>query len=191
MAAVEGLTKLKTGKLPLLSEQQLVDCIINYQNTRGCKGGSPVDAFGYIEQNGGITGEWNYPYVGKDGICDQNRASQSAAKINGYALVPKNNEFALMNAVSKQPVAAFVSSRGKEFQFYSGGVFTGNCDPSTLDHVVAIVGYGTSEDGKKYWLIKNSWSSHWGENGYMRLERNSGIPEGRCGIAVDASYPTA
>ncbi|XP_024018332.1 ervatamin-B-like [Morus notabilis] len=189
-AAVEGLTKIKTGKLPTLSVQELLDCVTNSAITRGCAEGNQDDAFAYIKENGGITSASNYPYKAKDGTCDKNKASQHAAKISGYAVVPENNEDALLNAVSKQPVAAFVNSAGKEFQLYSSGVFSGNCGTS-LDHILTIVGYGTSEDGKKYWLLKNSWGTNWGESGYMRLQRNPGFAQGRCGIAIYASYPTA
>lgn len=189
-AAVESLTKIKTGNLPSLSVQQLIDCTPKNADSQGCKYGNPNDAFAYIINSGGITTASNYPYQERDGTCDKKRASQLAAKISGYAAVPRNNENALMYAVARQPVAAFINTKAREFQFYAGGIFTANCDTS-LDHVVLIVGYGTAPNGQKYWLIKNSWSSNWGEGGYMRLERNSGIPEGRCGIASDCSFPTA
>ncbi|XVE53077.1 hypothetical protein DITRI_Ditri02bG0175600 [Diplodiscus trichospermus] len=60
-----------------------------------------------------------------------------------------------------------------------------------MSHAVTIVGYGTSEEGTDYWLIKNSWGPSWGENGYMRIQRNVGTPGGLCGIAMKASYPIA
>ena len=187
---MESLTKIKTGNLYQLSVQQLLDCATQNSNTRGCGGGNQNDGFDYIINNGGITTESNYPYKAKDGACDGNRASQIAARISGYQYVPENNENALLNAVSKQPVAAFVNAEGKQFRLYSSGVFTGSCG-TTLDHVVLIVGYGQAQDGKKFWVIKNSWGPQWGENGYMRLQRNPGFPEGRCGVAMAASYPTA
>lgn len=68
------------------------------------------------------------------------------------------------------------------------GVFTGKCGTS-LDHGVVVVGYG-SENGVDYWLVRNSWGSGWGENGYFKMERNLRRSRaGKCGIAMEASYP--
>ncbi|VAH83192.1 unnamed protein product [Triticum turgidum subsp. durum] len=58
-----------------------------------------------------------------------------------------------------------------------------------LDHGVAVVGYGVAEDGKAYWTVKNSWGPSWGEQGYIRVEKDSGAAGGLCGIAMEASYP--
>ncbi|GAB2240857.1 hypothetical protein Droror1_Dr00021375 [Drosera rotundifolia] len=69
------------------------------------------------------------------------------------------------------------------------GVYTGNCG-TDLDHGVAAVGYGTTLDGTKYWIVRNSWGADWGEQGYIRLERGVSAKEGKCGIAMEASYPT-
>jgi KDEL-tailed cysteine endopeptidase len=72
---------------------------------------------------------------------------------------------------------------------YSQGVFTGSCG-TDLDHGVAAVGYGTTRDGIKYWIVKNSWGEDWGERGYIRMQRGISDSQGLCGIAMEPSYPT-
>lgn len=185
VAAIESITQIKTGKLLELSEQQLVDCTIeNY----GCSGGWMDTAFDYIIQNGGISSETNYPYDASDGTCNAHMASLSVAKIVGYEDVPANNEGEILKAVAMQPVSVALDGSGQEFQLYSSGVFNGNCG-TNMSHAVAIVGYGTAEDGTKYWKIRNSWGKTWGEAGYMRIQRDYAQPEGLCGLAMHASYP--
>lgn len=61
---------------------------------------------------------------------------------------------------------------------------------TALDHGVVVVGYGR-EDGQDYWLVRNSWGTSWGENGYFKMERNVAYAStGKCGIAMQPSYPT-
>nr|BDI12740.1 cysteine protease [Gentiana triflora x Gentiana scabra] len=191
IAAIEGINQLKTGKLVSLSEQQLVDCDVNGDDA-GCSGGLMDNAFNYIIHNnkGGVTLETNYPYTGQDGTCNAKKTSSLAAKITGYEDVPANNEKALLQAVAHQPVSVAIDASSFEFHFYNGGVFSGGCD-TALDHGVTAVGYGTTSDGKDYWLVKNSWGANWGENGYIRMKRGVSAKEGLCGIAMQASYPIA
>lgn len=87
----------------------------------------------------------------------------------------------------KQPVSVAIDAGGYDFQFYSGGIFSGNCGKQ-LNHGVTIVGYGEASN-KTYWLVKNSWGDDWGESGYIRMKRDSSDKRGTCGIAMEASYP--
>ncbi|KAH7568798.1 hypothetical protein ACOSP7_011852 [Xanthoceras sorbifolium] len=187
VAAIEGITKLATRKLISLSEQELVDCDTKGVN-QGCNGGLMDDAFKFIIKNKGITTESNYPYKGVDGICNKKKAASHAAKITGYENVPVNNEAALLKAVAKQPVSAAIDAGGFEFQFYSSGVFKGRCGDD-LNHGVTAIGYGKTSDGTKYWLVKNSWGTSWGENGYIKIQRGIKAKRGLCGIAMQPSYP--
>ncbi|EYU37647.1 hypothetical protein ABFS82_02G037200 [Erythranthe guttata] len=186
IAAIEGVNKIKTGDMIVLSEQELVDCDSSYN--QGCNGGLMDYAFQFVIKNGGIDTEEDYPYKARDGTCDRQRKNARVVSIDSYEDVPENDEQALMKAVASQPVSVAIEAGGRAFQLYQSGVFTGLCG-TDLDHGVAAVGYGT-ENGKDYWIVRNSWGSSWGENGYIRLERNlANTTTGKCGIAVEASYP--
>ncbi|VFQ75939.1 unnamed protein product [Cuscuta campestris] len=185
VAATEGITKLTTGKLISLSEQQLVDCD---RISHGCDGGWMEAGFKYITENRGITTEANYPYTKMQGPCQQSKASAAAARLGGFQIVPKNSEAELLKAVSRQPVSVSIDAAGQPMQFYAGGVFAAQCS-TLINHAVTAVGYGTDPSGMKYWLLKNSWGPTWGERGFLRLLRDSGVPEGQCGVATQSSFP--
>ncbi|KAK8686293.1 hypothetical protein V6N13_125320 [Hibiscus sabdariffa] len=186
VVAVEGINQIKTNKLVSLSEQELVDC--DTEENQGCNGGLMDTAFDFIKKKGGITTESNYPYKADDGTCDVSKENSPAVSIDGHEDVPENDEDALLKAVANQPVSVAIDAGGMDFQFYSEGVFTGECG-TELNHGVAAVGYGTTLDGTKYWIVKNSWGPEWGEKGYIRMERGVAAKEGLCGIAMQASYP--
>ncbi|KAF2295049.1 hypothetical protein GH714_031246 [Hevea brasiliensis] len=186
VAAIEGINKIKTGKLVSLSEQELVDCDVDKDN-QGCSGGYMEKAFAFVNKIGGLTTENNYPYNGKDNPCEKEKIKDYAVTISGYKTVPANSEKSLQAAVGNQPVSVAIDAAGYEFQLYSGGIFSGFCGV-ILNHGVTAVGYGEIGD-EKYWLVKNSWGKDWGEDGYIRMKRDSGNEKGICGIAMEASYP--
>ncbi|KAM0941531.1 putative chymopapain protein [Dioscorea sansibarensis] len=186
VAAVEGINQIVTGNLTSLSEQELIDCDTEFNN--GCNGGLMDYAFSYIASKGGLHTEDDYPYLMEEGTCDEKRGELEVVSIDGYEDVPQNNEQSLIKALAHQPVSVAIEASGRDFQFYSGGVYDGHCG-SELDHGVTAVGYGTSK-GQDYIIVKNSWGPKWGEKGYIRMKRNTGKPEGLCGINKMASYPT-
>ena len=188
--SLEGLNAIKTGKLVSFSEQQLMDCSKS-EGDMSCNGGLMDYAFQYVIDGKGICTEESYPYEAQDEdtckVCDK------VMTITGFTDVDENNEDALKQAVSHLPVSVAIQADQFEFQFYKSGIFTGNCgNPSSyeLDHGVLAVGYGT-DNGQDYWIVKNSWGVEWGDNGYIRLARNVEEEQGKCGIAMKASFPVS
>ncbi|XP_018821065.1 low-temperature-induced cysteine proteinase [Juglans regia] len=184
--AIEGINKIVTGSLVSLSEQELVDCDRSFDS--GCEGGLMDYAYQFIIDNHGIDTEDDYPYQGRERSCIKEKLKRHVVTIDGYTDVQTNNEKQLLQAVATQPVSVGICGSERAFQLYSKGIFTGPCSTS-LDHAVLIVGYG-SENGVDYWIVKNSWGTRWGMDGYVHMLRNSGNSQGLCGINMLASYPT-
>jgi C1A family cysteine protease len=99
----------------------------------------------------------------------------------------------LKAAVANVGVISVILDINKSFGSYKSGIFddsTCNKDFDRQDiphnlHAVTVVGYGTTASGQDYWILRNSWSVGWGEQGYMRMARNKNI----CGIANYGLYP--
>lgn len=183
IGSMESAYAIKTGTLYSLSEQQLVDCSKSYGNN-GCSGGLMDDGFQYAEKNA-LCSESSYPYTAADGTCQT--SCKGLVQLKSYVDVPQNDEKALQAAIVLQPVSVAVEA-DTDIQLYSSGIIDNpNCGQN-LDHGVVTLGFGT-ENGKEYYIVRNSWSSSWGEQGYFRLARNVASPSGMCGIAMQPSYP--
>jgi len=186
---IEGALFIKTGNLTSLSEQQLIDCD---DTDSSCDGGLMDNAFIFEEGEGGLCASEDYPYVERQSWCKDDSCQEvPGTRIISFVDVkPKTSE--LMTALVLQPVCVGIDASDISFQFYESGVFDSECD-NVLDHGVLVVGYGTDDDGVDYWLVKNSWGSDWGEDGYIKLERTKGDEiekeGGKCGILTLASYP--
>jgi KDEL-tailed cysteine endopeptidase len=155
------------------------------------------NAFAFVEANGGLCTEAEYPYTSgntsrESVTCMQKKCKKIAAVTpRNYTDVLVDSEAALMSAVSMQPVSIAIEADQRDFQLYKRGVYTAKCG-TNLDHGVLVVGYGVYDDGKettKYWKVKNSWSAGWGMDGYILLERGISQEGGQCGILEAASYP--
>jgi len=181
--SMEGAWAIKTGKLVSFSEQQLIDCSIPYGNS-GCQGGLMESAFEYAIDKGMCT-ESELPYKANGGLCS---GCNTVAHFKSCVDVTQNNQLHLKEAVSYGPVSVAIEADTLIFQFYKSGVVDDVKCGTNLDHGVLVVGYG-SENGKDYWIVKNSWGSGWGDNGYIKLSRsNSTHDVGVCGIAAQPSY---
>ncbi len=181
---VEGAFAIATGSLRSLSEQQLVDCSKNGNNS-GCHGGLMDAGFEYVISNGGLDSESEYQYYGMDTPCWTAGEKRHVATIDTFVDVPRNSSSQMAAAVLKQPISVAICAAGS-FMSYKGGVFDDAeaCD-CEINHGVLVVGY--TEDA---WIVKNSWGDSWGEKGYVRMARNATNSGGICNILTLASYPT-
>jgi len=134
-------------------------------------------AFSYAQDHQMDTEE-KYAYLGYNSNC---RASETGpVRLSGHADVPVNDPNALLAAVNQQPVSVAIEADQGVFQGYTGGIISAGCG-TQLDHGVLVVGYG-NENGTDYWLLKNSWGTTWGEQGYFRILRDSASGPGMCGL---------
>jgi len=194
--SLEGIYAITTGDLVSFSEQQLVDCD-NFKHggeDDGCNGGLMDNAFSWINENDGLCSEESYPYISATGTtekCQTTCDNMPYSQIQSWVDVVSTDD-ALMQAVALQPVSVAIEADQIDFQLYKSGVLTSKCG-TTLDHGVLVVGYGSegTEESQDYYLVKNSWGTTWGDEGYIKLGRgpqyNDG--QGQCGILLQASYP--
>lgn len=187
--AMEGAWFVSKGSLVSISEQELVDCAGIRYGSSGCNGGQMDGAFQFAIDNGMCT-ESSYPYTSgvsqKGGSCQK---CTTAVTVKECFDVKTNDQLALKEAVSKQPVAIAIEADTKYFQSYASGVLTASTCGTSLDHGVLIVGYGTESNGQMYWLVKNSWGTTWGDQGYVKIARTESKSDaGICGIGMEASF---
>jgi cysteine peptidase B len=177
---VEGQWFLAGHGLVSLSEQFLVSC----DTVDGaCNGGLPSQTMSWIvQQNGGnLVTEASYPYASGSGTspsCNRN-GNVVGAKITGHTDLPSDEASMAAWVYSNGPLSIAVDA--SSWQTYNGGVMT-NCQASQVDHAVLIVGFDTTAN-PPYWIVKNSWSTRWGESGYIRLQYGNN----QCLLTSDAT----
>jgi len=182
--ALEGANQIATGTLTSYSEQELVDC--DHNGSAGCNGGSMEGAFQWWESTKSEL-ESQYTYTAKNGTC---MSSSYTGQINtsGYKNITANSSSALMSSIETGPTSVAIEADKMAFQYYTSGILNSTACGTNLDHGVLAVGYGT-ESNQNYYLVKNSWGTGWGDNGYVKIA-NNGNGAGICGIQMAAVRPT-
>lgn len=189
VAAQECVWAIKTGEKLSLSESNLVDCVMD---CLGCQGGQPGWAMTWVKlfQGGKFMLESDYPYVAARGWCKFD-STKGVTKLTTHKNLASGDEEGLKESVFANGAHTIAIDAGQtSFHSYSTGVYyEPSCSGWTLNHAVCCVGYGVEQSATgnlDYWIVKNSWGTSWGENGYIRMSRNR---DNNCGVASQAQLP--
>jgi len=157
----------------------------NGRPNKGCNGGNPIILFSWLRFNNHVL-ETNYRYRERQGRCNT-KAKKTPYHINKdleQGVDVGQNIEQIKALVSKGPTQIMINGSGRSFQLYKGGIFDDTHCPKDTNHLVLLTGYG-SEAGVPYWIIKNSWTDYWGEQGYGRIRMGVNM----CGIEELAVRP--
>jgi len=167
-----------------LSPQQIVDCDTT---DAGCNGGRTESAYEYLIGAGGEEPIADYPYTAKDGTC-KFKKGDVAASISAYTSIPKDETALTGNLANTGPLSiCLAASRWQDYQ--SGVMSNFGCCPllvCEMDHCVQLVGYNSTAS-TPYWMVRNSWNTDWGVQGYIWLE----MGKNTCGLSNDVTWPTS
>jgi cathepsin F len=165
---------------PPLSPQEIVDCDTVDQ---GCNGGDPPTAYAFVMSEGGMEDDSDYPYTAQDGTCNFQKNLVKVTITNWQYATSNSDETTMQsNLVSWGPLSICVDA--EPWQDYTGGVMMASDCSNSLDHCVQLVGYDTSStQATPFWIVRNSWGTDWGENGYIRLQYG----QDTCGCADEAT----
>jgi len=182
---IESYYALAGYPLTQLAMEQIVDCD-TAGSDEGCNGGFPSGAYQYVESAGGLEPLSDYPYTaegGESGSCNFN-AGEAVATVTGYTSISgESGMYSQLSSSSGGPISVCVDA--SSWQSYTGGVLS-QCG-NDVDHCVQAVGYANYGESGAYWIVRNSWGTSWGENGFIYIE----IGQDLCSIGDYATVVTA
>lgn len=185
IAAVEAYTAMRTSHPVVpLSEQHVMDCS-GLQKCNGY-GGSGDSVWEWIAKTDGVMSNKDYPYLTANGAACPNTRNKPLAKVFGSARLP-DNEALKQALLTYGPVSIGVHASLASFRNYKSGIYNDPKCPSEakyINHEILAVGYG-QEDGQEYFIVRNSWGTTWGEEGYARIIANKYM----CGLGHDNLIP--
>lgn len=181
-----------------IAPQVLISCEMQDD---GCHGGYALNAFKYMAENE-ITDETCSIYRARghdNGVecsamtkcrnCNPGEACFVPDKYRVYGVEEygevKGEENMMQEIYQRGPIACGIAVP-QALDDYTGGVYCDDTGDMEIVHDISVIGYGVTDDGEKYWLVRNSWGTHWGENGFFRVCRgkNNINIESDCSWAV-------
>jgi len=196
MGPIESIAAIQTGRYVELPEQFIVDCAWtngtgSSGGNFGCDGGdSDIGVLEIVRKFGGVipTAASYGSYLAVNGHCKDIRLMDVGAKITGWVDIKARDENGILDALATTGPLNVNIMVPEEMLYYESGVLkVDSChyDPKQIDHAVVLTGYGTDEHGTDYYTIRNSWSTYWGNEGYINVARG----DLDCCVGCEAGYP--
>jgi cathepsin L len=129
--------------------------------------------------------ESEYTYKAADGTCRDSSFSGKVSATQNNSVKAQSAD-ALKAAIELGPVSVTVEADRAAFQGYKSGVLNDRSCGTSLNHAITAVGWGTS-GSQDYYIVRNSWGSSWGDQGYINIATTSG--RGICGIQQVSVWP--
>ena len=144
-----------------LSEQDLVSC----SGAGTCNGGQESKSFNSILYSG-ILKESCFPYTQSNTVCSAKCSNWKNEKIgiSSYQLLTSSS--AIKQAINNYGPVTVRMAVYDDFFYYKSGVYRRVYGNYAGLHAISIVGY---DDINRYWIVKNSWGTGWGEAGFFRI----------------------
>jgi Papain family cysteine protease/FlgD Ig-like domain len=166
IAAMESMIKIYSGVEMDLSEQQILSCATP---GHGCEGGWSDTVWSHA-RNHGLVDEACMPYMADDEVpCTEDECEKIASAKNWYSIPNGVDEIkTALYEFGPVKTSFFVYN---DFYYYEGGCYEHADEVNGTNHAVLIVGWDDDAcEGEGAWLIKNSWGTGWGENGYFWIK---------------------
>lgn len=180
VGGIESVYAIQGNALEELSVQQVIDC--SYKN-QGCNGGSTVGALSWLNQTQEkIVKTSEYPFKALTGVCHFFPKSTFGVSIKGYEAYDFSGQEEEMMEKLVQWGPLVVTVDAVSWQDYLGGVIQHHCSSQEANHAVLVTGFDRTGD-VPYWIVRNSWGTSWGNEGYVYIEIGGNI----CGIADTVS----
>jgi cathepsin L len=145
-----------------------------------------TNSYKYLISNE-IVSRGSYPYYAVQGSCKAAKYD-GIFKVKSYKSLASGDVDAHIAALQNQPLSIAIASSSRVFMQYKSGIISSSACGTSVNHAVNLVGYG-SENGKNFWIVRNSWGTNWGEKGYFRVARSDKKGPGVCGLLKLSSYP--
>ncbi|XP_011406795.1 PREDICTED: uncharacterized protein LOC100632176 [Amphimedon queenslandica] len=176
-ALSDRISIMRNNTYPMV--QLATQVIINCRGGGSCQGGNPGGVYEYIHRHG-LPDETCQNYEARNGECTPIEICENCSPKNGCVAIQDYTKYWVGDYGSVRgpdKMKAEIYARGpigcgidatEKLEQYTGGIFSERKLLPMINHEVSVVGWGV-ENGVEYWIVRNSWGTYWGENGFFRI----------------------